>query len=281
MPEAIAPSPPPPAPPAATIKTLTMRQGSRLVMYHRRADSPEFWDSHWLTAPPRQCRTESVHHWFRPLFGRFLPRSGLIVEAGCGNGNVARTLRGAGYTIEGLDFAPRIIDANLHLDPSGRYLVGDVRALPYSDNSLAGYLSLGVVEHFDDDSRATILAETARVLRPGSAAIISVPYFSPLRRLHARQGGFAPQPVPDDLAFYQIFMTALDLARQLRAAGLHPVATDAYDIYKGIKDTINHKPQLNFLRESSPAAARLIDNPPRKLRLYCGHMLMIAAVKPA
>jgi ubiquinone/menaquinone biosynthesis C-methylase UbiE len=46
-------------------------------------------------------------------------------------------------------------------------VAADVRALPYRDGSVAGYVSIGVIEHFQSETRQIILQEAARVLRPG------------------------------------------------------------------------------------------------------------------
>lgn len=54
---------------------------------------------------------------------------------------------------------------------------GDVTCLPYEDNSMSGYISLGVVEHFIEGPQKAI-AEAYRVLRPGGIAIITTPNIS-------------------------------------------------------------------------------------------------------
>lgn len=242
-------------------------------MYRSDARTPEFWDRLWDLDPPRPQSGEKISLWYRSLFHRWLPRDGLIVEAGCGNGNVMRTLTSAGYQVEGLDFAPRAIDASRRIDPAGRYRLGDVRDLPYSTGSLAGYLSFGVVEHFDDATRAGILAEAARVLRPGGIAVITTPYFSPIRQLRAQADRY--QDDPRGLDFYQFYFSRSDLELQLRAAGLNPVAADGYDLYKGLKDTFGLKPWLDRWNRLGPKPRRWIHHPPRWMRLVAGHMLLV------
>jgi SAM-dependent methyltransferase len=246
-------------------------------MHHRAAGEPEFWDRLWDLDPPRPMAGQKISLWYRRPFEAFLPRDGLIIEAGCGNGNVMRTLSGAGYVVEGIDFAPRAIEANRAVDPTGRYRFGDVRDLPYADGALAGYLSFGVIEHFDDPTRAGILAEAARCLRPGGVAVVTTPHYSPLRRLRARLGRYDHDP--GTLDFYQYLFTRRDLQAQLRTAGLTPVATEAYDLYKGLKDTLGIKPWLDRWNRLGPRARRWLHHPPRPLRMACCHMLMVIAKK--
>jgi len=54
-----------------------------------------------------------------------------------------------------------------------RSAVGDVRDLPFTDDSFDAIYSMGTIEHFDETERA--VSEIARVLRPGGRAIVGVP----------------------------------------------------------------------------------------------------------
>ncbi len=51
--------------------------------------------------------------------------------------------------------------------------VGDVRDLPFADNSFDAVYSMGTIEHFNETEYA--ITEMARVLKPGGRAIIGVP----------------------------------------------------------------------------------------------------------
>jgi SAM-dependent methyltransferase len=54
-----------------------------------------------------------------------------------------------------------------------RAAAGDVRDLPFRDDSFDAIYSMGTIEHFDETVRA--VGEIARVLTPGGTAIIGVP----------------------------------------------------------------------------------------------------------
>jgi len=66
----------------------------------------------------------------------------------------------------------------------------------------------------------------------------------------------------------------------LTAVGLTPIHTDAYDTYKGLKDTLPIKRFLDELRSISPATAAFVENAPAPIRALCGHMAVVIARKP-
>jgi len=259
------------------MSTFIIRRRGRLEMYRQGADTPEYWDAHWKQHPPEPMTGMGMYCGFRDAIDRYMPRDGLIIEAGCGNGNTARTIRAAGFNIEGVDFAPEVIDANRDIDPEGSYRVDDVRHLTNESNTLAGYMSFGVVEHFNDADRRAILLEAARCLRPGGVALFTVPHYNALRR--ARFALAASRP-PVGVPFYQYFFSAGELCADLRAVGLSVTHVDAYDAYKGIKDTIGGKGLLDRLRSRGSSWRRRIDHPPAMVRRLAGHMLLVIATKP-
>ncbi|MEO8260325.1 MAG: class I SAM-dependent methyltransferase [Acidobacteriota bacterium] len=77
----------------------------------------------------------------------------------------------------GIDIsAPTVMQARAAFDAGPGALqgaVGDVRALPFRDNSFDAIYSMGTIEHFDETERA--VEEMARVLKPGGRAIVGVP----------------------------------------------------------------------------------------------------------
>jgi SAM-dependent methyltransferase len=260
------------------MKTVIIRRRGRLEMYRQGADTPEYWDAHWKQHPPEPMTGMGMFCGFRDPIEKYMPRDGLIIEAGCGNGNTARTIRAAGFNLEGIDFAPDVIEANKAIDPTGQYRVADVRNLDYESNSIAGYMSFGVIEHFTDTQRREILLETARCLKPGGVALFTVPHYNLLRRI--RIGLFASHTPPKDIPFYQYYFGAHELCADLRAVGLSITRVDAYDAYKGIKDTIGGKGLLDKLRSRSVKWRRLVDHPPSLVRRAAGHMLLVIATKP-
>src|SRR5207253_2014081 len=86
-----------------------------------------------------------------------------ILEAGCGLAQVVYYLRQRNYPVVGLDYAPEGIGpAKIRYAELPLYL-GDVHHLPYPNNYFSGYLSFGVVEHFEQGPEPA-LAEASGVL---------------------------------------------------------------------------------------------------------------------
>ncbi|CAN5239563.1 hypothetical protein BH18CHL2_BH18CHL2_10710 [soil metagenome] len=102
----------------------------------------------------------------RPL----LPPDGVAAELGAGSGRLLIRLgRERPDGLVALDYAPYAIRAvrenYSRAGVRGYAIFGDVRALPFRDGACSVVLSGGLLEHFREP--APVLAEMARVLRPG------------------------------------------------------------------------------------------------------------------
>ena len=110
------------------------------------------------------------------------PSGGHVLEVGCGPGHLAiRMATEHGLEVTGLDLDPQMIEraeANAALAAGGhgpagrqpRFRVGDVAALPFSDESFDLVVSTLSMHHWADPAAG--LAEIGRVLRPGARALI-------------------------------------------------------------------------------------------------------------
>ncbi|ADB52998.1 class I SAM-dependent methyltransferase [Conexibacter woesei] len=134
----------------------------------------------------------------RELLDRLLPAPpAVVLDVGGAAGIYALPLAAAGYEVHLLD--PVLLhvqqareasaaQAAAGGDPLMETVVGDARALPWSDGAADAVLLLGPLYHLDADGRASALAEARRVLRPGGlvlAAAISR-FASTLDGIHAR-----------------------------------------------------------------------------------------------
>lgn len=109
------------------------------------------------------------------LYTAYLNKSTPILEAGCGLAQVVYYLRQHGYPVIGVDYAPEGIGPAKTRFPALPLHLGDVHHLPYPSNYFGGYLSFGVVEHFEQGPEPA-LAEAYRVLSPGGRLVLTVPH---------------------------------------------------------------------------------------------------------
>lgn len=140
------------------------------------------WDEYWKKTSIRDELELVESDGLLPIFNKFLPKKGRILEAGCGLGKWIITLDRLGYTIEGVDNNRFALDKLTRKFHRAKVKMGDVKKLTFKDESFAAYISLGVVEHFEEGPDKA-LAEAYRVLNKGAVAIVEVPFDSPLRKL--------------------------------------------------------------------------------------------------
>ncbi|GAB4443301.1 MAG: class I SAM-dependent methyltransferase [Anaerolineae bacterium] len=151
-------------------------------------------------------------------FQRHLPRDGVILEAGCGLGIMVIHLRREGFNVVGLDYVETAVRKALAYDSTLPLQVGDVHALPYARDSLAAYLSFGVLEHFPQGP-VPALCEAHRALRPGGVLVLTIPYPNVVHRLVSLRRRLTGQVERSDAHFYESTYTRRQLEDAVRQAG--------------------------------------------------------------
>lgn len=119
-----------------------------------------------------------------PYIIKYLPKSGKIVEAGCGLGRFVKYLSDRGYdNIIGIEYNGETVHYIKEIAPELNIIQGDVLNMPYRTRSIDGIISLGVIEHFSSEGCDKLLKEMYRILKSGELAIITVPSFNLIRRI--------------------------------------------------------------------------------------------------
>lgn len=143
---------------------------------------PEWWDrqsehdgEQW--SDPEEYRKQL----FYPLLGKYLEKGKKYVDAGCGLGGWLSFLRLRGYDLQGIEPSQRAVEIALQMNPDLPIQNGDIRKLPFADQSLDGYIAIGSWEYIEDETEI-VAAEAARVLKSGGVLLIEVPYSNPFRR---------------------------------------------------------------------------------------------------
>ena len=105
-----------------------------------------------------------------------------IVDLGCGSGRSLVWNHASGATIVGIDVAPYFAQEALE---RGDLVLGDLRRLPFADGAFGKGYALDVFEHLSREALADVLAEIARVIRPGGRVFV----YSHVRRNSWLAGG--------------------------------------------------------------------------------------------
>jgi len=148
----------------------------------------------------------------------YLSKDDVILEAGSGLSAAVLTLRRMGYNVVGLDYAINALKIARRYDATQPLLAGDVHALPFAENSLGGYLSFGVLEHFEQ-GMAPALAEAFRILKSGGIMVLTIPYPNVVNRLVAWRRKRQGANVLTDDDFYESTYDRDALMSNVRSAG--------------------------------------------------------------
>ncbi len=101
-----------------------------------------------------------------------------VVDVGCGEGSVCTYAGHQGAAVIGLDIEPSLIETTAQAMEgvparSFRGIVSDADPIPLPDGTASVVIAAEVLEHVDDPAR--IMAELARIGKPGARYLISVP----------------------------------------------------------------------------------------------------------
>ena len=128
--------------------------------YARQGDYHRNIDPNWSYTPTYLQKLAYVD-----AFVETLPPDAAIVDVGCGEGVLVEKYAAQGRHITGID-----------LNYESRWVRrGDVRCLPFADESVDALFFLDALEHLDYVHQPKALKEMRRVLRPGGRLLLSVP----------------------------------------------------------------------------------------------------------
>jgi len=126
--------------------------------------------SRWLGALVFFVPNKAFYLDTHVMFLRAVP-GGRLLDVGCGNGERIELLRDLGWTVKGIDLDSRAVAA-----ARGRGLdaeIGELAAMNFPSDSFDAVLMSHVIEHVPHP--ADLLAECARILKPGGRMVILTP----------------------------------------------------------------------------------------------------------
>ncbi|WGH79645.1 bifunctional 2-polyprenyl-6-hydroxyphenol methylase/3-demethylubiquinol 3-O-methyltransferase UbiG [Jannaschia ovalis] len=151
-----------------------------------------------------------------------------VLDLGCAGGFMAEALAEKGARVTGIDPAAKAIEAaRAHAAEQGhdiRYDTGVGEELPYDDAAFDAVVCVDVLEHVQDLDR--VLAEVARVLRPGGLFLFDTINRNPISRLAAiTMAEDVLRILPKGTHDPEMFIKPAELNAALQGAGLVPGPT--------------------------------------------------------
>ena len=181
-----------------------------------------------------------------------------------------------GYECHGLDFAEGVISMLNGKFPEVPFICGDIRDIPNEDDFFDGYISLGVIEHFED-GQDQMISEASRVLKKGGHMFLSVPFLNKYRKSKISKLKYDKQPsLPFFEACYSVDelrylceKNGFELVEQSYQNSVMTFAQESFirPLYRLIEDTRFPRNVIDrFLQLVLPGA-------------WFGHMVMVVAKK--
>jgi len=203
----------------------------------------EMWDNQWLSYSDSELKKivlESKTSMVSKITSKYLkPDFGLILEGGCGLGQHVSALDSNGFNVLGVDYAVKTVKLLNKIAPNLNIKFGDVKHLFLEDNSVAGYWSLGVIEHFWD-GYSEISNEMLRVIKPEGFLFITHPYISPLRRLKILFKNYSVfNESNEPQKFYQFILNHNLTIKNFEHLGFKFCKFEKLAGLKGVKDEIS------------------------------------------
>lgn len=207
------------------------------------------WENRSLDDELAMCDARTL----ADIFEQHLPKDGLILEAGCGLGTWVKWLNDHGRSAIGLDRYPDIVRRARELGVDVRQ--GDITNLrEFASASLAAYVSLGVIEHFEEGP-APAIREALRVLRAGGIAIFTTPADTVVRTLIVhplRSAVLAALRVSGRKTFFGEYrFSRQELEDHVRNGGFEILRTDIDEMKAGAGRHIGLFADFPLLRASS------------------------------
>ena len=180
-----------------------------------------------------------------------------VLEGGCGLGKFLFFLRENGYNnLIGVDFADKPLQIIKKRDSSIVVKNGNINQLPITDNSIDMYLSMGVIEHFEEGPQKS-LNEAMRVLKKNGILILAVPYQN-LYRCTIRKYVtmpllkiFKPSFRNKNRIFYQYYYSKRDLRKFINQSGFEIMDWFYYDQYHTKSQRIGISLEFPFTKKNN------------------------------
>ena len=215
------------------------KTNNRLVFIEEKADM-NYWDNLWQNKF-KNIRYNKQLPKYNPYLNttrKYLFPGDIILEGGCGLAENSHNFRLAGFHPIALDYAEKTISFLKENAPKVNPIIGDVTKLELEDESVHGYWSFGVIEHFYEGYKP-ITFEAKRVIKKGGYFFVTFPHMSRLRKLKAF---FNRYPIwseeMDKQSFYQFALDKKSVIKHCSALGFEMKETQDLGGFLGLVNEI-------------------------------------------
>ncbi len=151
----------------------------------------EFYERYWKDKSARENRDDSGRK-IRKNIDKYLirrPESGLVLDAGCGNGELVSILAGKGFKTIGVDISLTATLKGKEQLAKGMLGVASIEeGLPFIKERFSTVVCIEVLEHLFDIHEA--LSELNRIIVPNGHLLLTVPYHGILKNAAIALLGF-------------------------------------------------------------------------------------------
>lgn len=186
------------------------------------------WEAIWAREASLQAELATLEYersrHTLALYHDHLPAGAPILEAGCGLGIEVIRLSTLGYRVLGVDYAVNALRQLRAARPEPPLVAADIHGLPFRDGSFGGYLSFGVLEHFEW-GLGPGLCEAHRILRPDGVLVLTIPAPNLVWRAVKLRERMSGTPPPDSGGYYERRYRRMEIVAEVRQAGFEVMET--------------------------------------------------------
>lgn len=150
-----------------------------------------------------------------------------VWDFGCGPGQTTKYLKDLGVNISGLDLSAKSIEQASNNHPEIVFRKGNMLALDFENDSIAGVVAFYAIVHFTEDQVEKAFCEVFRVLQPGGIFLLT--FHIGNETIHVEE--FLGKKVDIDFMFFTVDF----ISKCLTKIGFNKIEVTEREPYPGVE----------------------------------------------